>query len=119
MKANILGTEYEVLYKNYNDEPYFEKYSCDGYCDSVTKQIVLCTANTHPYLCGETERYRREAQKTTIRHEIIHAFLNESGLQDNSGVITNKGWARNEEMVDFFAIQFPKIQKVFEKLNVI
>ena len=42
------------------------------------------------------------------RHEIIHAFLFESGLAENSA------WAQNEEMVDFFAIQFPKLLKAFE-----
>lgn len=35
-------------------------------------------------------------------------FLFESGLGDNCK------WARNEEMVDFFAIQFPKIVKVMQ-----
>lgn len=47
------------------------------------------------------------------RHEIIHAFLEESGLADNSE------WARNEEMIDWFAIQLPKIANVCEKLKII
>ena len=42
------------------------------------------------------------------RHEIIHAFLFESGLAENSY------WAQNEEMVDFFAIQAPKLFKAFK-----
>ena len=45
------------------------------------------------------------------RHEIIHAFLFESGLAENSN------WAQNEEMVDFFAIQFPKLLKAFEQAD--
>ena len=49
----------------------------------------------------------------TITHEIIHCYLEESGLGDNSGVY-NYGWAVNEEMVDWFAIQWPKIAKTRE-----
>ena len=45
------------------------------------------------------------------RHEIIHAFLFESGLAENSS------WAQNEEMVDFFAIQFPKLVEAFKEAD--
>lgn len=37
---------------------------------------------------------------------IIHAFLHESGLDVCS-------WAHNEEMVDWLAIQFPKLYEAF------
>ena len=37
--------------------------------------------------------------KKVIRHELVHAFLFESGLSVNS-------WADNEEIVDWIAIQF-------------
>ena len=47
------------------------------------------------------------------RHEIIHAFLFESGLAENSE------WAQNEEMVDFFAIQFPKLMEAFKNADAI
>lgn len=45
-----------------------------------------------------------------IRHELIHAFIYESGLSNE-----NK-WAENEELVDWIAIQFPKLKKCFEKI---
>ncbi|WP_461218455.1 hypothetical protein [Lapidilactobacillus salsurivasis] len=47
--------------------------------------------------------------RKTLRHELIHAFLYESGLDANSE------WARNEEIVDWIAIQFPKLQIVFNQ----
>lgn len=47
-------------------------------------------------------------KKKITRHEIIHAFLFESGLDFNS-------WGRNEEFVDWLALQFPKIIKAFEE----
>ena len=44
-----------------------------------------------------------------LRHEIVHAFLYESGLDVSSE------WARNEEIVDWIALQTPKLQKAFEE----
>ena len=43
-----------------------------------------------------------------MRHEIIHAFLCESGLAENSD------WATNEELVDWIAIQAPKLIKAWK-----
>lgn len=54
-------------------------------------------------------------KKQVLRHEIVHAFLYESGL-DGSTWKTH-GWAVNEEMVDWIAIQFPKILKAFQECN--
>lgn len=116
MKVNVLGTEYKIITKNYKDDPYFAKWNADGYCDGVEKEIVLCNLLTYPDF-DETAAYAEKCQKQVLRHEIIHAFLNESGLQ-SSATKNNGAWARNEEMVDFFAIQFPKIQKAFEALNI-
>ena len=40
-------------------------------------------------------------------HELVHAFLYESGLSINS--LSPSGWASNEEMTDWMAIQGPKL----------
>ena len=50
-----------------------------------------------------------------LRHEIIHAFLYESGLGFNW---EHKPYGHEETMVDWLAIQYPKIKKVFEKLGI-
>ena len=50
-------------------------------------------------------------KKQVIRHEIIHAFVFESGLD------TCSDWAKNEEMVDWIAIQFPKLLKAFKEAD--
>lgn len=118
MKVNVLGTEYEVLYKDYSDDPLFEKRSIDGYCDEISKRIVVGNVQTFPNWEDETKEYCETYQKLVLRHEIIHAFLNESGLSSSS-LNYSGAWAKNEEMVDFFAIQFPKITKVFEELKII
>ena len=106
MKTNVLGTEYEIKIANAETDPYLR--DMDGYCDETTHTIVVdeMTADEH------SKKNLQEYQNRVIRHELIHAFLSESGLANNSY------WATNEEMVDFFAIQFPKIQKVFEELNI-
>lgn len=55
----------------------------------------------------------QEFEKKVLRHEVIHAFLGESGLRNNSY------WAENEEMVDWLAIQAPKIFKTFQELGIL
>ena len=61
---------------------------------------------------------RETYRKRVLRHEIIHAFLNESGLSDSSNQYAG-AWAKNEEMVDWFAIQSPKIFKVYLELGLL
>lgn len=39
----------------------------------------------------------------------VHAILFESGLDHNTE------WARNEEVVDWIAIQFPKLLDIFKR----
>ena len=53
--------------------------------------------------------------KKVIRHEIIHAFALESGLRESS--LETASWAVNEEMVDWFARQGPKIYKAWQEAD--
>ena len=116
MIANVLGTEYTITVKPYLKDEYFQKNNCDGYCDSVDHKIVICDMKTHPLLQNESRLYCDKIQSNILRHELIHAFFSESGLQDSAGVYTS-AWTKNEELVDWIAIQFPKILKVFKKCN--
>lgn len=50
--------------------------------------------------------------KKNTRHELVHAFLWESGLDVQS-------WANNEEIVDWIAIQFNKMLVAFKEADVI
>ena len=54
-------------------------------------------------------------QKHVLRHELIHAFLFESGLDQNSNLC--ESWAINEEMVDWMAIQMPKIMNIYDSIT--
>ena len=55
--------------------------------------------------------------KKQLRHEIVHAFLSESGLQANYEHY--KQFGHEEPIVDWFAIQSTKIFKVFKELDIL
>lgn len=98
---NILGSTWTVRPEEMKDNSY------DGFAGPSTREIKIRMDNTN-----EVEDFEALMKKQT-RHEIIHAFLYESGLSFNSD------WAVNEELVDWIAIQFPKIAEVYEKLGCI
>lgn len=110
VQVNILGATWTI--KEGTEEEYPGLVGCDGYSDSSTRTIVVekMLDNMDPLAKQDLSSYR----KTVMRHEIIHALLFESGLEGCSRESEN--WAMNEEMVDWFAIQFPKILKVYQAL---
>lgn len=55
--------------------------------------------------------------KKQLLHEIIHAFLSESGLSVNFEHCSMFG--HEETMVDLIAIQFPKIYDVYKEVGTI
>lgn len=113
MKIDVLGTKYDIIRVKSGHDEYMEKMHFGGYCDEVEKRIVLLDLKTVPEWASESEYRIKEQEKETLRHELIHAFLSESGLSWNSFPL-EKAWAKNEEMVDWFAIQMPKLVKVFK-----
>ena len=115
-KVNILGTEYTIQIKKYDEDEDFEKRGLCGYCNAYKKIIVIGDLSTFKGWENEEKEIIERYQKETARHEITHAFFNESGLQDSA--LTFEGaWAKNEEMVDWFAIQSPKIFKAFKEVG--
>jgi hypothetical protein len=108
MKINVLGTEYTLTVCGDEKEP--RLVGRDGFCDETTKELMV---ENYEDSKGEPNCKQNLLIQTNKvkRHEIIHAFLFESGLAENSS------WAQNEEMVDFFAIQFPKLLKAFEQAD--
>lgn len=115
-KVNVLGTEYTIIFK---DDEEVAKDMCSesgefgGYCNAFSHEIVISNLNK----CEDTEEAKKELKKANMRHEVTHAFLNESGLGYNAN--STDCWAKNEEMVDWFAIQSPKIFKVFQELDIL
>lgn len=105
-KINVLGAEYTIEHLKRDEDKMFKNGEADGYCDSSSKRIVLRMEDDMDNL----DDYSVYLKKLT-RHEIIHAFLFESGLGSN---FQHKEWGHEETMVDWIAYQFPKMLQVFK-----
>ena len=116
MTVNILGTPYEIIVKKYDEEEAFERRSIAGLCDGYAKEIVICDMHTYKGWEHEAEKTVVAAQKQTLRHEIVHAFFDESGLMDSSSMV-DCPWSKNEEMVDWVANQGMKIYKAWQEAD--
>ena len=101
MTVDVLGEKYSIRQSDKVKDINLE--TCDGYCDTSIKSIVIGTFQDFPDSIKDLDSYKNKV----TRHELIHAFLFESGLSHNS-------WAANEEIVDWIANQFPKMLKAFE-----
>lgn len=101
-KINVLGTEYKYFYKKETEDEKLRQ--CDGYCDSSVKSIVVCDLEVDRMTVGDVMAH----ENRVFLHEVVHAFLFESGLSANS-------WANNEEIVDWMAHQIPKIVQSLEE----
>lgn len=109
MKVNILGTEYTITECSKEEDKMLD--CMDGYCDKTTKSIVITTPTSDCDL-GDWKVYRNKI----MRHEIVHAYLFESGLHEN---FEHQQWGHEETMVDWIAIQFPKMYKTFQEVGCI
>lgn len=97
--VKILGTEYTVKV-----DDNLIKQGADGMCKEYTKEILVRSAED--MLCEDDAAEVKEKRfKEVLRHEIIHAFFCEAGLDDYSS---------NEQLVDWLAKQFPKMVQAFE-----
>lgn len=104
---NVLGYTWCIRWATDAEEPRFENGKYAGITDENTREIIM-----RDYTADEPDGkapFRRT--RADLRHEIIHAFLWESGLWANSN--ESDAWAQNEEMVDWFAIQHEKLHDAF------
>ena len=118
MKVNILGTKYKIETHKISEDETLRNNRWSGYCGEESKLIVIADMSDRESFTDMDEKEQEAYRRNILRREIVHAFLNESGLSDNASVPQN-GWAKHEEMIDWFAIQSPKIYKVFKKVGCI
>lgn len=105
----VLGTVYMI--KQRTEEEDVNLVKTDAYTDSSTKEIVVNVNMMEGATIAEPLTY----YKKVMRHEIIHAYLEESGLADNA----NWDDYHNEQLVDWIAIQVPKMIGTFDILDIL
>lgn len=101
MKIDVLGTSYDVREMRELSED-----DADGLCHPFTKRIEIRAASEIAKSGGIDDDTAENIQKYIKRHELAHAFYHESGLRD---------WSEDEKMVDWLALQFPKMLSAFQK----
>jgi hypothetical protein len=93
-QINILGQEYTIKFENTRTDKVLK--NCDGECRWYLKEIII-----------DDELELTEHKNHVIKHEIIHAFLAESGLKE---------YREDELIVDWFAWNIGKIKKVIDEV---
>ena len=106
-KIHILGSEWTIKEQSVDDNELLKK--CDGYVDWTLKEIVV--ERERYGTLGNMDAYFRKV----LRHEIVHAFLYESGLEECSGKADS--WATCEAMVDWVARQGQKIYAAWQEAD--
>jgi hypothetical protein len=101
--VNILGTTYLITAKTQEEDSYL--HGLDGYTDYIDKRIVVADRMN--------EHKSDEVIARAVRHEVIHAFLHESGLAFNW---RRKKKGHDETAIDWLAIQWPKINVVLGQI---
>ena len=109
--VNVLGVEYKIKFSTKDTDPKMK--GADGYFESITKEIYLnkdIFSNKDPLSFKKLET---QYWKRVLRHELTHAFIFESGLDSSCD------WALTEELVDWIALQFPKMAKCFKNVDIL
>lgn len=108
----VLGSEYKIKVSDKKKDKSLD--DCDGYCKVSENIIGVRDLHDDDDWKSESESHIRSRMKKILRHEIVHAFLHQSGLSENACVYFS-AWSINEEMVDWFAIQGAKIYKAWKE----
>ena len=98
---NILGQEYDMQVSDALPD------DTDGLCQTYSKKIMVKPMEKmlDP---TDTDDVKRKRFNEVCRHEIIHAFLFESGLIDECS---------DEQLVNYLAMQMPKLIELFRIQN--
>lgn len=101
-KVKVLGTEYKII----TDDSIVSQ-NIDGLCKFYDKQIYIRSKDK--MLCADdSESVKKVRYKEVLRHELVHAFFDEAGLDEYSS---------NEQLVTWIAVMFPKMMKAFEETD--
>lgn len=104
---NVLGTTYTIeTSPDITNELIAKQY--DGEADFMNNTIHI---KDYGDLLPDNDSIvaKKEYYNVVLRHELTHAFFHEAGLD---------AYAYDETLVDFIALQFPKLQKLFKSQEV-
>lgn len=96
----MLGAAYELT-RGHTDP------DSDGYTNQYSREIVV---RTRAQLLDEeaTDADREERERHCLRHELVHAFLFESGLNE---------YSYDETLVDWIAAKIPAMVEAMQKVK--
>lgn len=99
-EIDVLGTPYRITHASSKEDDQLKTLS--GYCITSQKTIVI-----------EADKLKDldYTEQWVLRHELVHAFLHESGL-DKEAPWGNEG---EELFVDWIALQLPKMVKAMKE----
>lgn len=102
--VNILGAEYAI-----EISPEIIKQDADGFCYPYSNKIKI-RPSEDMLDDDNTKEEKERCFKESLSHECIHAYFRESGLYS---------YMRDETLVDWIAVQMPKIVKTFQELDIL
>lgn len=96
----VLGVDYELIH----DEDLI-KNGLDGECQSYSKKIRI---RLKEQMLGDldSDADKEKRYNEVKRHELVHAFFDECGLDE---------WSNDERLVQWIASQFPKLFELFNE----
>ena len=97
MILNIMGQMYELRHSDLN-EPVLA--TNDGVCQVFDKNIIL---RKKEYMDGTTVQGQNYRYDHVLRHELIHAICEESGVK----------YGEDEALVDWIAHMIPTLNTLF------
>jgi len=104
MTVNVLGAKYRIKVDNSLIEN-----GTDGDCNDY-KKLIRIRDPEEMLDSSATAQAKEERCRQVKRHELLHAFLHESGLEEYSA---------DEVLVGWIALQFPKLLKAFRETEAI
>ena len=125
-ETEILGSKYKIIFANedeVHDGKFPHLFRSYGSLLSPSRVILIRDFDDELPLAtaeeGGADNNFIPLRNSALRHEILHAYLNECGLRFNANSTGDKPWSRNEEMIDWFAWVSPKIFNTYSELGIL
>ena len=100
MDINILGTKYDFQFDTTENQELVNAY---GVCLIFDKKIIVRKQSLIDGVSQDAKKYRHDH---VIRHELIHAIAEESGVQ----------YGNDEALVDWIAHIIPLVNRAYDEI---